>query len=340
MTTNNYRLGQIRQQANWTVQRTRAFTIVELLVVIAIIGILTAILLPAINSAREAARRTQCKNRLRQFAVAANNYEAQNRGYPYFRSHLWVGDAHWKRARRVSWLVQLAPYIGEQQLYNTWRTPLPVADLPRPRLEVLICPSDHTATGDTPALSYMANAGRKELVGPGNEIYIIRGFGVFLEEMSGPNEPNTLDFIQERGDGASRTLMFAENIQLKFKGGQLATRWDVPCSHEGLEWAFIDNHFSNIIVWHATTNPQPAMRVNGDFNQLILSAATARPASYHANGANVAFCDGRVATLRDDIDYRIYIQLMVPQDAAIRKVDPKFADALGVLPPIEEDDYL
>ena len=60
----------------------RGFTLVELLVVIAIIGVLVSLLLPAVNAAREAARRTQCMNNVRQFALAVANYESANGVFP------------------------------------------------------------------------------------------------------------------------------------------------------------------------------------------------------------------------------------------------------------------
>lgn len=89
--------------------RRAGFTLVELLVVIAIIGILVALLLPAIQAAREAARRTQCSNHLKQVALAVTNYETTERVYPL--SHL-SGSGH------ATWLVLVMPYIEQGNYYD------------------------------------------------------------------------------------------------------------------------------------------------------------------------------------------------------------------------------
>ena len=94
----------------------RGFTLVELLVVIAIIGILVALLLPAVNSAREAARRTQCSNNLRQIALACLNHESAHRAFPAGGwGFLWVGDPDRGvgESQPGGWIFAITPFIEE-----------------------------------------------------------------------------------------------------------------------------------------------------------------------------------------------------------------------------------
>ena len=103
------------------------FTLVELLVVIAIIGILIALLLPAVQAAREAARRSQCTNNLKQLGLALHNYhDTFNVFPPYAFDRGWAGEANWeqdtpnKMIKNHNGMVVLLPFFEQQALYDLY----------------------------------------------------------------------------------------------------------------------------------------------------------------------------------------------------------------------------
>lgn len=105
---------------NSPLNRRPAFTLVELLVVIAIIGILVALLLPAVQAAREAARRTQCQNNLRQIGLGILNFEDANRELPTGGAEPWHNDGpeEVRYGKGYGWMVQILPFIEDTALQN------------------------------------------------------------------------------------------------------------------------------------------------------------------------------------------------------------------------------
>jgi prepilin-type N-terminal cleavage/methylation domain-containing protein/prepilin-type processing-associated H-X9-DG protein len=193
--------------------RLRAFTLVELLVVIAIVGVLIAILLPAVQAAREAARRTHCVNNLKQLGLALHNYEGANRAFPpimYGYSNQAGGLA------TPSVIVYLLPFF-EEGVFAEGRdfavhAGMDVnATLATTRLAVMECPSDPNAplwqvsVTRRGATNYAANYG--------TWIEVVKKFDGLFGVMKG------LEFwnlnlppvkIRQVTDGLSHTLAFAE----------------------------------------------------------------------------------------------------------------------------------
>ena len=118
-------------------QKKRGFTLVELLVVIAIIGILVALLLPAIQAAREAARRNSCLNNIKQISIAIHNFADRKKSFPFASTHFYMGSVQPNQMTPgqigsnrdgYSWLFQILPEMEAQNLYNRTRDSLTVTN--------------------------------------------------------------------------------------------------------------------------------------------------------------------------------------------------------------------
>jgi prepilin-type N-terminal cleavage/methylation domain-containing protein len=160
--------------------RRSGFTLVELLVVIAIIGILIGMLLPAVQSVREAARRTQCANKLRQIGLAIHNYESAHGVFPVNQVGPGAANGGGYGSGYYSWMVPLLPYIEQNNLYNMFDLSInngdgngfmmsdthPNAVAAATRVDLFLCPSDASegsniifGTANPASCNFVANAG-------------------------------------------------------------------------------------------------------------------------------------------------------------------------------------
>lgn len=165
-------------------KKQHAFTLVELLVVIAIIAILVSLLLPAVNAAREAARRTQCINRMRQLGLAIHNFHSANRNLPNIEYDWETTNSN--RINEYSWRVNLMPYMELQSLHDEFDFDVNFYNFMRQSqnqgsgvgntvIADFTCPSDPTAAAvywfqssgfNSPLTDYFACSGTWEPIGP------------------------------------------------------------------------------------------------------------------------------------------------------------------------------
>ena len=189
------------------VAETAGFTLVELLVVIAIIGILIGMLLPAVQAVREAARRTQCANNLKQIGLALQSHHAAKQEFP-------IGTVEWrpfpgtdKSKRQLAWSAFLLPHLEGQNVHNQLD------------LQQAFDAADNQAAAKTVLPFYICPSTVRETDQPEGRGACDYG-GIFGERIISPNNPpkgvmliDQAISIRDITDGTSHTLIVAEDSQ-------------------------------------------------------------------------------------------------------------------------------
>lgn len=327
-----------------------AFTLIELLVVIAIIGVLAGLLLPAIQAAREAARRMTCSSRIRQLGLAMMNYENTYKYFP--RNYRQVGGNVWEA---TSANVPLLPYIEQSQLYNqfssnesnwswTYNTGMNTP------LSAFKCPSStrnskrgtHPHSWDGPGTSYLWSTGSSIETVWGNDRF--NGFMTYAVDRT------LADFT----DGTSNSILAAETLSGSGLVG--GTGWyphDIFYVGDGLFNSIVDKKFPtvaevNAIGQKAKNSPIGFKSNNGNMwawyaaghstlnivvppNWVYPSAGgdccpggghdwqfgIIAPRSQHTGGVNVVYGDGSVQFVSNNIELLVFQQLGAINDNSV-----------------------
>ena len=322
---------------------SRGFTLVELLVVIAIIGLLVGLLLPAVQSAREAARLSSCGNNMRQLATAALTYETANGAFPpagrgYGMCQVtspYKGDS---QIINMNGLVLMLPYLELQSIFDRANIKSSFGEIPAGA-------NLRNTTGTTTG-SIFTNGNAAIIAMQVPTFRCPSGFGArsFKYVASGTGEKTNYDFVVDRGNdhnycnywSTAKTHISGENSQTKIsdiKDGTSKTHLFAEttngnrCNGPDNGWAWRDWAMTGIQpgylginrwVYYGSYSWSPCF---GDIYQPGRLGDWGAMGSLHGNGANVARADGSVALLNEAAPTNLLDQLDRMKDGNVPLIE-------------------
>ncbi|MEO2013123.1 MAG: DUF1559 domain-containing protein [Fuerstiella sp.] len=353
---------QSRRHTAASKKTRRGFTLIELLVVIAIIATLMSLILPAIQNAREAGRRTQCLNNMKNVTLATLSFATSNKSrlpaLGYFPQ-----NSSGMRFNGRSWAVELLPHIDQQGTYDRWNKDQPFNSNYNSPLaqnlyvEAFACPNDDSAYATPGGLSYVANAGfgdalvitndggavqhstlQEQFNWNGNAVTndiaasppvndpedtkITKATGVFWSEFKGSGllaqTRNGSASVGKVYDGSENTIMFGENINA---GGE---SWADPRMRAV---GFMFPLDPTLVDPTTMINPTGAIATNasGDLPAYPNEAKSGPEGSPYLNSNHpgivvISMVGGSARTISENIDKRVYLQLMTPGGTRLRSI--------------------
>jgi prepilin-type N-terminal cleavage/methylation domain-containing protein len=282
------------------------FTLVELLVVIAIIGMLVALLLPAIQQAREAARRSQCVNNLKNISLAIHNYHDTYKRLPYLGFSGWNLDT-------ISWVGRVLPFVEQQAIYETldWTDRVNGGRNPEYRttkFSIFSCPSETMVLGESNANPQWCHQRASYAVCVGNTNYrqdqANNWDGLWTYKNGGSAfQVDRIFSMSNVTDGTSNAVMLSEvPINQNNQGWRGMYAVTIYTSGGGFTGYLSPNTRSSVDGGRLCWNPDDYIRripCHGGGNWW---SATFAAMSMHPGGVNAANYDGSVMFVNESID--------------------------------------
>jgi prepilin-type N-terminal cleavage/methylation domain-containing protein/prepilin-type processing-associated H-X9-DG protein len=314
--------------------RRRAFSLVELLVVIAIIGILVALLLPAVQAAREAARRIHCGNNLRQIGLAVLGYHETHQTFPTGSTVVPKVDGSGISKHGLSWHVFVLPYLELGPMFeNIDPYHAPNWSAREAAIPTFACPSAKhvdlltAKKGEMHESFYVGVSGAGRRTGDQVDLQDEAQCGDY--STNGVLYPLSDTRIGEISDGTTQTLAVGERTYQLFIWmhgiwwtGQPAQKWMDPpeqmkkvCCTNTKNMRFPINGDLDRFGYYPFDRDRPPGAAKMLFNDLVFG-------SFHPGGALFAFCDGSVHFLSEATDIAMLQELATRDGSEVSKWRP------------------